>query len=219
MNTPPTPEELWQELVDEAGEDLIAEADAMSVADAEAYLAKNGFDVQAERARARAFLDQLAGRAEERHGKKGAEAAAAPEPPAKRPATASSAGKEARKERAGGRRVSPAVLLAAAAVTAAGTGAAIYAAVHERGGRDEIVPEPSAPVPPPVRERDLVAARDLRAQAREAMGAGQPDVCLKLLDQAKAKDPSGDGAPDVITLRQQANDALAEPPPRRQGPK
>jgi hypothetical protein len=212
VNTPRTTEQLWEELVEEAGEEEIAAADAMTVADAEAYLTANGFDVKAERAKAAAFLDDLAGRTK---AKDATAAKAKDETPARdasapaRPASA--------KARSGGRRVSPAAILAAAAVATAGA-AAIYAAVHEKGGREEAVPEPSAPVPA-VREQDLVAAGDLRAKAQAAMGEGQPDVCVKLLDQAKAKDPAGDQAPDVVTLRKRAVDALAEPPLPRQGPK
>jgi hypothetical protein len=52
-------ERLWQELVDEAGEELIEEAAAVSVAQAEKDLAAWGFDVAAERARAEAFLVSL----------------------------------------------------------------------------------------------------------------------------------------------------------------
>ena len=49
-----TPEALWQQLVDEAGEDLVERAAAVSVARAEKDLAVAGFDVAAERARAMA---------------------------------------------------------------------------------------------------------------------------------------------------------------------
>jgi len=52
-------ERLWQKLVDEAGEELIEEAAAVSVAQAEKDLAAWGFDVAAERARAEAFLVSL----------------------------------------------------------------------------------------------------------------------------------------------------------------
>jgi hypothetical protein len=52
---------LWQELVDEAGEELIEQAAAVSVAQAEKELAEAGFDVAAERARAEAFLASLEG--------------------------------------------------------------------------------------------------------------------------------------------------------------
>ncbi|HEY1697254.1 MAG TPA: hypothetical protein VGG39_34070 [Polyangiaceae bacterium] len=221
MNTPPTLEQLWEELVEEAGEEEIAAADAMSTTEVEAYLAASGFDVEAERAKAAAFLDDLAGRTKAKdatapQAKDSIAAKATGDTPARdasTPAKPASA-----KARSGGRRVSPAVLLTAAAVAAAG-GAAMYAAIHEKGGgHDQAVPEPSSPVPA-VRERDLVAARDLRAKAQAAMGEGQPDVCVKLLDQAKAKDPAGDQAPDVVTLRQRADDAMVEPPLPRQGPK
>lgn len=56
---PPTPEALWQRLVDEAGEDLIERAAAVSVAQAEKDLAAAGFDVAAERARAVARIVAL----------------------------------------------------------------------------------------------------------------------------------------------------------------
>jgi hypothetical protein len=56
---------LWQKLIDEAGEELIEEAAAVSVAQAEKELAEAGFDVAAERARAEAFLASLEGAAPE----------------------------------------------------------------------------------------------------------------------------------------------------------
>jgi hypothetical protein len=53
----PRPEALWQKLVDEAGEDAIERAAAVSVAQAERDLAAAGFDVAAERAVA---MDRIA---------------------------------------------------------------------------------------------------------------------------------------------------------------
>jgi hypothetical protein len=53
--------DLWKELVDEAGEDEIDRAASVSVEQAEAELRAAGFDVEAERAKARAFLDELEG--------------------------------------------------------------------------------------------------------------------------------------------------------------
>ena len=50
---------LWKELVDEAGEDAVDRAAAVSVAEAERELAAAGFDVKAEREAARAFLAAL----------------------------------------------------------------------------------------------------------------------------------------------------------------
>ena len=52
-------EALWQRLVDEAGEDAIEAAAAVSVAQAERDLAAAGFDVAAERAAAVARIDEL----------------------------------------------------------------------------------------------------------------------------------------------------------------
>jgi hypothetical protein len=56
---PLTEEELWQELVDEAGKELIEAAASVSVEQAEKDLAAAGFDVAAERARAEQFLVDL----------------------------------------------------------------------------------------------------------------------------------------------------------------
>src|SRR5690348_16844620 len=51
--------DLWNKLVDEAGEDEIDRAANVSVEQAEAELKAAGFDVAAERAKANAFLDAL----------------------------------------------------------------------------------------------------------------------------------------------------------------
>jgi hypothetical protein len=52
-------EEIWRELVQEAGDALIDEAAAVSVAQAEKDLADAGFDVAAERAAGEAILASL----------------------------------------------------------------------------------------------------------------------------------------------------------------
>jgi hypothetical protein len=57
-----TAEDLWQHLVDEAGDDRVAQAAAVTVAQAERGLAAAGFDVAAERAVARARIASLEGR-------------------------------------------------------------------------------------------------------------------------------------------------------------
>jgi hypothetical protein len=59
VTSPRSPQSLWKELVDEAGEDAIEAAAAVSVAQAERDLAAAGFDVAAERAAALAWLDEL----------------------------------------------------------------------------------------------------------------------------------------------------------------
>ena len=60
--SPRSPEALWQRLVDEAGEEAIEAAAAVSVAQAERDLAEAGFDVKAERARAVAKIEALEAR-------------------------------------------------------------------------------------------------------------------------------------------------------------
>jgi hypothetical protein len=54
-----TPEEIWRQLVLEAGEDEIARAANVSVAQAERELAEAGFDIAVERATAEALLRDL----------------------------------------------------------------------------------------------------------------------------------------------------------------
>jgi hypothetical protein len=50
---------LWQQLVDEAGDDAVERAVAVTEAQAEKDLASAGFDVKAERARAMAHIAAL----------------------------------------------------------------------------------------------------------------------------------------------------------------
>jgi hypothetical protein len=54
-----TPEEVWRQLVIEAGEDAIERAARVSVAQAENELTEAGFDVAAERRAARTQLGKL----------------------------------------------------------------------------------------------------------------------------------------------------------------
>jgi hypothetical protein len=55
----PHPEALWRQLVDEAGDDAVERAAAVSVAQAERDLAAAGFDVAAERNAALARIAAL----------------------------------------------------------------------------------------------------------------------------------------------------------------
>jgi hypothetical protein len=106
------------------------------------------------------------------------------------------------------RRRRPAVLwLAAAATTATVGGGLLYATLHSPSPPAPVPapsPPPSAPAPVVSAPPDLVAARDLRARARDALAMGYATQCLDLLDQAKAIDPAGDEAADVAALRRQA---------------
>lgn len=57
--TKPTASQLWQRLLDEAGEDAIQSVLKLSDAEVEAELASYGFDVAEERAKGDAMLEQL----------------------------------------------------------------------------------------------------------------------------------------------------------------
>jgi hypothetical protein len=56
---PRSPESVWRQVVDEAGDELVEQAAAVSVAQAERDLAAAGFDVAAERALGEARIAAL----------------------------------------------------------------------------------------------------------------------------------------------------------------
>jgi len=59
MATKRTPEEVWNHLEQEAAEDEIEQGASVGVAQAEKELAEAGFDVEAEREKARAWVREL----------------------------------------------------------------------------------------------------------------------------------------------------------------
>jgi hypothetical protein len=138
----PTPETLWQRLVDEAGEDAVEEAVDVSVAQAERDLAAAGFDVKAERAHAAAVVEKLRGgertRAPAGEPTMDGGARGRPAAPSPRPSRAS-------------RRV---VWLVAALLAAATAGGIFYAASRPPPPRDKPVDAPSATASPPPATRD-----------------------------------------------------------------
>jgi hypothetical protein len=215
-----TPENIWRQIVDEAGEDEIERAANVSVEEAERELAAAGFDVAAERAKAGAFLDRLESGGpgeretetpdeDDRASQSGeqlrvpAQAVAAVEQVA--PLSSIAPGRR--------RRRRPVVLWVAAAATVTVGAAALVTALQP-------APEPHAPpaptaspstpgpspsvVPSPTAAPDLIAAADLRGRAAAACEAAQWSACLARLDQARALDPAGDGAPSVQAIRAQA---------------
>ncbi|HEY8019811.1 MAG TPA: hypothetical protein VIH93_01845 [Thermoanaerobaculia bacterium] len=98
--------------------------------------------------------------------------------------------------------------LAAAATTTIAAVGLVYALTPPPSSAP---PEPTAPpLPPrePPESRDLVAAADLRRDAAVACSAGRYEECLRLLDQAKEKDPLGDRAKVVRDLRESAKTRL-----------
>jgi hypothetical protein len=190
-------ERLWQKLVDEAGEELIEQAAAVSVAQAEKELAEAGFDVAAERARAEAFLVSLetAVAAEE-----GVAEAVAQEAPRSSPERAAKS--ERKKPRLAG------VWVAAAAAAVAAGAAVTYVATRPEETASPTPPPSTGPAAP---SAELAAAAYLRQRATGACDKGRGAECLSLLDQAAAKDPAGDATPEVQRLRAKAAQLEAKP--------
>jgi hypothetical protein len=198
-------EQVWDQLVEEAGEDLVEAASQVNVAQAEKELAEAGFDVAAERARAEAFLASLEGAA---HAPVAEAVEAVPQAAPSKEKLAARA-PEPKKKRV------PAAVWAVAAAVAAGGAAAIYAETRP----DKSPPPAPAPSPSPVPSLpapptapDLLAAHDMRQRAAVAFDEGRVDECLSLLDQAREKDPAGDETPDVTKLRDKARRELEAKP-------
>lgn len=197
-----TPAELWQKLVDETGDALIEEAASVSLAQAEQELAAAAIDVADVYGQAESFLASL--RADASLEGEGAghamvvdkDAAARTPRPAPRKA-----------------RSIPVWVAAAAATVTAGAAVAYVATRPTEGPPPSPTTPPSTAAPPPT--ADLVAqARDLRRRAAVACNAGRAEACLALLDDAREKDPAGDGREEVRALRQQAEDALRKLKPK-----
>jgi hypothetical protein len=183
--------DLWRELVDEAGEAEIDRAASVSVAEAEAELKAAGFDIAAERAKANAFVDAPRGEAASVTPKE----ATPPDPKAAPPDPETTRRKRPR----------PVVVWLAAAAAVAAAGGALYAL---DSGPDRVGTPPPPPTPTrraPVPSADpLAVATELRRKAAAACDAKQWSACLAALDEARAVDPEGDGAPAVKALREKA---------------
>jgi hypothetical protein len=227
-----TPRDIWNALVDEAGEDEIERAASVSVEEAERELAAAGFDVAAERARASAFLD-----AQERGDRRGdrredveasvveasvveasvADVSRAPvaEPEEVAVAAVEQVAPRRAAEREPRRRPRPVVVWLAAAATLTVGGGVLYAALHQPpapGPESPHAPLPSTPAPVESVVPDLVAASHLRVRAAAACDAKQWSTCLQDLDEARTMDPAGDDAPTVKSLRERATrESLVQP--------
>jgi hypothetical protein len=181
-------EEIWSVLQEQAAEDewleeQIREVAAMSDAALDEELRKGGCDV--------ASIDKQA-----------AEFAASAMRPASAPAVEQKAPR--RSHRPPPRR--PVVLYVAAAAVVAVGGGLIYSALTRPPEHAPPTPEPTPSTPPQLEPLppDLIAATDLRMRAAAALEAGHPDECLSLLDEARARDPAGDKAPEIQKLRERA---------------
>jgi hypothetical protein len=189
-----TPEEIWNELEKEALEDeRVERAATAKPEDVARRLAAAGFDVDAERAEARAFRDQLAQRVAARRAA------------AQRRATANATANTNAKRRPRRRVV---VWLAAAAVAVAAGGGLLYARMSHRplpAPPAPLVPSPRAPAPGPSNSGPpLISAEDLRQQAFAHCAASEWSACLDSFDDAARLDPAGDAAPGIQEARRKA---------------
>jgi len=113
------------------------------------------------------------------------------------------------------RPVAVAVWLAAAAVTATAAGGLIYTMTHPSPEHPSPAPPPPSPsaspsTPEPPLPPDLVAVApaEERKNAAALLASGDPRMCLRLLDDARQRDPAGDTTPEVQALRMRAYEAL-----------
>jgi hypothetical protein len=134
----PTPDTLWQRLVDEAGEDAIESAAGVSVAQGEQDLTAAGFDVKAERAHASARIEELTG---------GPPSADAGDEPAMDPTAWVGPAAPSPKPSPASRRL---VWLIAALMVAAAAGGILYAAAHRPPPPDRPVDAPTVTAVPPL---------------------------------------------------------------------
>ncbi|MDP9002075.1 MAG: hypothetical protein M3O46_18435 [Myxococcota bacterium] len=198
------PEEIWRQLVDEAGDDEIDRAASVSVAQAEKDLAQAGFDVAAEREKANVILREL----EAGSRISGKFAVAAPQgPPPALPAPVSAvelpieASPPVRKRRG--------LLLAAATIAAVAIAVVVIF----------LVKRPDVEANPPVSiANDQKRAMDLRRDAVHACNEQQWVQCQQGLDAAKTLDPAGDESAGVQNLRHTIDGAIG-PRNRHEVPK
>jgi hypothetical protein len=187
-------EDVWRQLVDEAGEDAIERAASVSVAQAEKELAKAGFDVAAERAKADALMREL----ESPVSRKVAIAVPAREPPM---ALVTHVPKPDRKERKW-----PPTLVATATLVVGAAIVILLTVILPRIRHDEITAnqmEASTSTP----KEQAVA---LRRSAADACREHRLDDCRQALDDARSLDPAGEATPEVRTLRK----TIDETPPQ-----
>jgi hypothetical protein len=133
----PAPEDLWRRLVEEAGDDPVESAAAVSVSQAERELKAAGFDTKAERERASALIRELTGEGPS------ASVPSVPSQPASEPTAwvgpASQPGRRSSTSRY-------ALLLAAALAAVATAGGILYGLAHRPKPKDNPV-EPPRPGP------------------------------------------------------------------------
>jgi len=161
------PEDVWRQLVDEAGEDEVERAASVSVAQAENELAQAGFDVAAERAKGAALIEDLEA------GRHAGEGKAAPSRAGDGPQVVTLPGPSRRFMRARWLALPAAAALVWAAV-------ALTTGVTVVGTGQQPRPE------------DVQAAKTLHEKARHECAESKWKACLEDLDAAKKLDPNGE---------------------------
>jgi hypothetical protein len=194
-----TPEELWQQLVDEAGEEEIERAASISVAQAEKELAEAGFDVAAERARAEEFL-----RFRDKEGSASAEKSSTEKSRAEKP-SAEKPSAEASGLRVRWRRPARVAAFAGAAL------AVFCAGMNGRALAAWIAGQPVQPgdvwLPWKPARTPWQHAVVLRMEALDACAKQDWDTCRRKLDEARVIDPAGEGSPSVQEARRRIESA------------
>jgi len=180
-----SPEQLWRQLTDEAGDDPVDRAASVSVAQAEGELGEAGFDVAAERAKADALLAEI-------EAETSTSRQVVPAEPKKSTASAQvvpiARGKTAR-------TVAPSWWRPRRTWWVAGAAAA--AAVVTALSIPTVVTSP-LPTKPRSPAQDAAA---LRREALAACDAQRYRECAERLDEARALDPEGEKAPEVRAVR------------------
>jgi hypothetical protein len=211
----PTARQVWQQLLDEAGEDAIQSVLAMTPEQVEAELEGLGVDLAAERAKADRFLEDLASGALD----EAATAGTAPGGRDARSATVAVAQPAAQAPVGRRRRRGATLAIVAATTTAAAAAGVLLSTAHHAPGPSPAGTAPApAPVPAPAPSSseapdapappDDVAAAEWRKKALAACAAKKWSECLDDLDRARALDPAGDDAPAIKAARKKAIDAI-----------
>jgi hypothetical protein len=209
-------QEVWTELVDEAGEDAIARAAEVGVAEAEAELREAEFDIGKENAAADRLIAELMSRDSDRDFDPGAPQTVSLEDAAATDGADVTAGADRGSEAwSVETSIYPptprSIWLMAAGFSIAIGGLAVVK-------RDAIVAffrddtnhqdDKSGRQKEPSRETRAAAAR---TEAQAACARDAFEECEARLDEARGLDPAGEDKPEVASLRQRISKAHAAP--------
>ncbi len=208
-------QEVWTKLVDEAGEDEIARAAEVSVAEAEAELRAAGFDIGKENAAANRLIAELMSRDSDRDFDPGAPQTVSLEDAAARDRADVTAG-AGRVSEAWSVETNTSIypptprsiwLMAAGFSVAIGGLAVVKRDAIVAFFRDDTNHQDDKSSP---RQRETRAAA-ARTEAQAACARDAFDECEARLDEARGLDPAGEDKPEIASLRQRISKAHAPP--------